>query len=282
LEYAENTFALLQVYAADNLNGGYYENLERDWAKAAGGVYAGDRKSLDIHMHLMEAFTVLYQASRKDIHRRKLIEVIGVICGRMVNSEGGYGLNQFDAGFSSLPAINIYRTWNFDREKGETLGEPADTTSYGHNLELGWLLKRACDTLGTDGEQWGLETLIKKLIDHSLLYGYDHEFGGVYRDGIGCAPAVVKDKEWWQNFEAMAGYLNGYEIFGDARYVDASYSTWEFVKKYFVIPELGESRQLLDRTGTPIISGAGNLWKGIYHTGRSLFECICRIENMGV
>ncbi|MCL2159736.1 MAG: AGE family epimerase/isomerase, partial [Oscillospiraceae bacterium] len=65
LAYAEKTFDLLQKYAADNLYGGYFENLEQDWSASPGGVFAGDRKSLDIHMHLMEAFTVLYQASGK-------------------------------------------------------------------------------------------------------------------------------------------------------------------------------------------------------------------------
>lgn len=280
LEYAGKTFDLLQIYAADTLYGGYYENLEPDWSGAEGGAYAGDRKSLDIHMHLMEAFTVLYQASQKEIHRRKLAEVIGIIVNRMINKEDGYGLNQFDACFKSLPAINIYRTWNFDRQSNETIGEPADTTSYGHNVELSWLLKRACDVLKAKGEEWEAATLIKKLLDHSLLYGYDYEYGGVYRDGIGTMPALVKDKEWWQNFESMVGYLNGYIMYGDECYFEAFSLTWEFIKKYFIIEEFGESRQLLSRTGTPVISDIGNAWKGVYHTGRAIAECISRIENI--
>jgi len=278
LEYAEKTFDSLQIYAADTLYGGYFENLEADWSRAAGGIYAGDRKSLDIHMHLMEAFTVLYQASSKEIHRRKLKEVVGIIVNYMINKECGYGLNQFDESFKSLPAINIYRTWNADRESNEVIGEPADTTSYGHNVELSWLLRRACEVLGESDAE--LEEIMKKLPDHSLLYGYDYEFGGVYRDGIGNTPALVKDKEWWQNYESLVGYLNGYINLNDERYLEAFYLTWEFIKKYFIIDEYGESRQLLSRTGTPVISDIGNVWKGIYHTGRALAECINMIEKI--
>ncbi len=277
LDYAEKTFDLLQIYAADTLNGGYFENLTEEWSIAAGGVYAGDRKSLDIHMHLMEAFTNLYQVSRKEIHRRKLLEVIEIILTHMINRESGYGLNQFNAGFGSLPAINIYRTWNADRQSNEKVGSPADTTSYGHNVELSWLLNRAFEVLGETGQE--SKSFIKKMLDHSLTYGYDYEFGGIYRDGIGNTPALVKDKEWWQNYESMFGYLNGYILFGDSRYLEAYYLTWEFIKKHFIIDKFGESRQLLNRDGTSIISDIGNPWKAIYHTGRALSECISIIEK---
>lgn len=278
LDYAEKTFDLLQIYAADTFNGGYFENLKDDWSIAPGGIYAGDRKSLDIHMHLLEAFTNLYQASHKEIHRRKLSEVTEIILTRMTDQESGFGLNQFDAGFRSLPAINIYRTWNADRQSNEKTGSPADTTSYGHNVELSWLLSRAREVSGETGKEQ--EAIIKKLLDHSLLYGYDYEFGGVYRDGIRNTPALIKDKEWWQNYESMSGYLNGYILFGEIRYLEAFYHTWEFIKKHFIMEESGESRQLLQRDGTPVISDIGNPWKAIYHTGRSLSECITKIEKL--
>ena len=57
LDYAARTFDLLQIHCADTLNGGYLENLEADWTPAEAGFGGGDRKSLDTHMHLMEAFT---------------------------------------------------------------------------------------------------------------------------------------------------------------------------------------------------------------------------------
>lgn len=275
LEYAEKTFDLLQVYAADTRYGGYYENIEPDWTVSPGGVWAGDRKSLDIHMHLMEAFTTLYEASGKEIHKRKLQESIGIIMDHMVNEEIGYGFNQFDLQFRQIPAININRTWNAERETNETVAQPTDTTSYGHNVELSWLMNYAYQMLGESDSQ---EPILRKLLDHSLKYGYDYEYGGVYRDGIADQGVLVTDKEWWQNFESLVGYLNGYAKYRDEKYWDAFAMTWEFVKTKFLNLEVGESRQLLDRTGEPLVANLGNPWKGIYHTGRALAECLERFE----
>ncbi|MCK7536108.1 MAG: hypothetical protein MZV63_36535 [Marinilabiliales bacterium] len=43
------------------------------------GQRGWDRKTLDVHMHLMEAFTTLYECSGKDVHRRKLLEDIDLL-----------------------------------------------------------------------------------------------------------------------------------------------------------------------------------------------------------
>ncbi|MBC8609639.1 N-acylglucosamine 2-epimerase (GlcNAc 2-epimerase) [uncultured Ruminococcus sp.] len=275
LEYAERTFDLLQIYAADTLNGGYYENIEENWERSNGGVYAGDRKSLDIHMHLMEALTTLYQASGKEIHRRKLIESIKLIMRHMVDQAAGYGYNQFDVSFCQLPAINIYRTWNAEREANEEISTPEDTTSYGHNVELSWLLDHAFEVLKQDFPEY--QPVLRKLLDHSLQYGYDFEYGGVYRDGIADKEVLVKDKEWWQNFESLVGYLNGYVKYQDENYAAAFQKTWDFVRDHFMNMEVGESRQLLDRQGKSLVGNMGNAWKGIYHTGRALSECLERL-----
>lgn len=279
LEYAEKTFDLMQLYAADTLYGGYRENLEADWSPSPDGPFAGDRKSLDIHMHLMEAFTTLYEASGKEIHRRKLQEVTALIFTHMVDAEKGYGFNQFDLAFNKLPAININRTWNAERETNQTLSAPEDTTSYGHNVELSWLAHKAASLLG--GEEARYTQVFRRLLDHGLQYGYDYEFGGMYRDGVADRPALVKDKEWWQNFEAMVGYINGYVLYGDERYAVAFLGLWEFVKTKFLNWDVGESRQLLSREGEPLVAQMGNPWKGIYHTGRALAECIKRLPLTG-
>ena len=141
LRFADHTFELLQTYAADTLYGGYHENLERDWVVAPQGMQGGDRKGLDTHMHLMEAFTTLTAASGAHIHRRKLFELLQLISMRMIDPETGSGLNQFDLAWRPLPAVSLNRTWNAERVGAQE--KPFDTTSYGHNIELVWLLHRA-------------------------------------------------------------------------------------------------------------------------------------------
>lgn len=277
LEYASLSFDLLQHYCADNARGGYYENLEPDWRLSAPGFHAGDRKSLDIHMHLLECFTALYQASGLNIHRRRLEEVIHILLKHMIDPVAGCGLNQFDLDFHPVPPIAIRRTWNAERE-GELAAGALDTTSYGHNLELAWLLLQACDVMRIPGSVY--QDTIQRLVEHAMRFGIDWENGGVFRDGPHNEPAVVKDKEWWQHAEALVGLLDAYILFGDERYLDAFDKVWTFVDRFFINHEFGEWRTLLSQDGTPIVSGLGNPWKACYHTGRAMNECLKRLDKI--
>lgn len=275
LQRAVETFELLQEHCADPERGGYWENFEPDWQRSEPGFCGGDRKSLDIHMHLMEAFTTLAEATGDARHLRALADVQQLICERMVDAENGLAYNQFDGDFTRIPAIDIRRTWNAERATGEVIEQPTDTTSYGHNVELAWLLPEADRVLGQPGAH---RELSLKLVDHCLRYGLDEERGGVYRDGPHRGEPLVWDKEWWQNAEVLVGFLEAYLLSGEDRYAEAFLSTWEFDRTHFINPEFGEWRQLLDRDGNVLVGDLGNPWKGIYHTGRAMVESLSRLE----
>lgn len=279
LEYAARTFDLLQKYCADTSRGGYYENLDPDWQLSAPGFCAGDRKSLDIHMHLMEAYTTLYQASGEEVHRRRLEEVMDVILRHMIDYAAGCGGNQFDLQFQPVPPIAIRRTWNAER-KGDSVADLVDTTSYGHNVELAWLLVRAGEVLGKPRGTYA--GIVKMLVDHTLAYGFDWERGGVYRDGPHIGPALVTDKEFWQNAEALVGLLDAYEILKDDRYLAAFSRLHEFVNRHMINHELGEWLMLVSREGKPLWPDIGNPWKACYHTGRAAIEVLKRIELLKI
>jgi mannobiose 2-epimerase len=276
LQLAERTFDLLQIHCADTRYGGFLENLEPDWSPAAPGFPAGDRKSLDTHMHLLESFTVLFAASGRELHRRKLREVAALIGSRMIDPATGCGRNQFDLAFNPLPAIAIRRTWNAERH-GEAPVAPTDTTSYGHNLELAWLWRRALETVGDSGA--AAQPAWRRLIGHAAEHGVDWTCGGVYRDGTAAGGPLVLEKEFWQNAEALVGFLDGYVVFGEDRFLEAFLNVWGFARDRFVAP-CGEWRVLLDRTGRPIDSDVGNDWKAVYHTGRALLECLDRLTAL--
>ena len=277
LKVACETFDAIQKYTCDTRYGGYYENMDNDWSIAC-DENGGDRKSLDIHMHLLEAFTTLAEITKEEIHRRRLKEVLDLIMDHMVNHEHGYGYSQFDTAFQLVPSKSIPRTWNAERGSMPAKALPEHITSYGHNVELSWLANHAISVLGIDSEAY--QPTLTKLLDHSLKHGYDYERGGVYRDGIGDEGVLVTDKEWWQNFEALVGFSNGYLLTGDNAYLGAFQGTWGFIQQYFLDPHLGESKELLDKNGDVKIGNLGNPWKGIYHTGRALAQSIQRIETI--
>lgn len=276
LNYAERTFDLLQKYCTDTHNGGYYENFELNWVISNSGFHGGDRKSLDVHMHIMEAFTTLAECTKKEVHRRKLEEVIDLILSKMIDLENGCGLNQFDITFKTIPPIAIKRTWNAERERGQEMESLIDTTSYGHNLELLWLLNHAGDVLGKSKSYFN--EITRKLAEHSLKYGFDQKYGGIYRDGPHRGEAIITDKEFWQNSESLVGFLDAFEKLGDQKYFDAFHKTWEFDFNYMINKELGEWYQLVSQEGEILIGEIGNPWKSFYHTGRSMMESAKRLR----
>ncbi len=276
LELASRTFDLLQVHCADTRHGGYLENLEPDWTPSAPGFAAGDRKSLDTHMHLMESFTTLYATSQRELHRQKLLEVAQLIQERMIDPRTGCGRNQFSVDFTPIPAIAIRRTWNAERQ-GDAPAVPTDTTSYGHNVELAWLMRRALET--ADASVAAAHPRLRRLLDHAVAHGVDWEHGGVFRDGTAGGGPIVMETEFWQNAEVLVGSLDGFELFGEPRYLEAFFNVWAFVRDRFIAP-CGEWRVLLDRTGRPLNSDVGNDWKVSYHTGRALLECVARLERL--
>ncbi len=277
LDYASRTFDLLQKYAADTLHGGYAENLDTAWTPFPDDQGGVNRKGLDTHMHLMEAYTVLYQASKAEIHRRKLLQLIELIRTRMINTAQSCGRNQFDEDWNPLPAIAITRTWNAERN-GPGTAEPIDTTSYGHNVELCWLIHRALESAGVDAAPY--LPLTRAIIDHAMKEGVDWEHGGIYRDGLPGGSAVVLEKEFWQHAEALVGFIDAYQHFGDPRQLEAAGCIWRFIRDHMAAPA-GEWRTLLSRDGrTAIDPNLGNPWKCSYHTGRGLTESVDRLRAL--
>jgi len=115
--------------------------------------------------------------------------------------------------------------------------------------------------------------------DHAVTHGVDGEHGGVYRDGTAHGGPLIMDKEFWQNAEALAGFLDGYETFGEERFFQALENVWQFVDRFMINHDVGELRTLPSHEGRPIDAKIGNARKVAYHSGRSLLECVTRLSR---
>jgi mannose/cellobiose epimerase-like protein (N-acyl-D-glucosamine 2-epimerase family) len=281
LEYAEKCFDLLQKYGAETSYGGYWEMFERDWTLCGPGAEGGDRKTLDVHMHLMEAFTALYGASGKDIHRRKLLEIIDLIDTRILHPEYKTGIPQFFVDWSVAPQIKFNVIWGWDRFEGEE-GEKAnalDNTSYGHNVEFFWLLSDALRTLAVDRSQY--DPMFEKLLTHAVTYGVDRTHGGVFVEGSLDGSAVYdRSKEFWQQAEFLVGMLDAYLAYGDEKYLEVYENVHRFVFDKMINHEVGEWLALLEEDGKPIWSHMSHSWKVNYHTIRSVVLSLDRMDRI--
>jgi len=279
IEYAEKTFDLIQKYCTDTMYGGYWEMFERNWDLCPPGSGGGDRKTLDVNMHLMEAVTNLYECSRKSVHLRKLKEIIAILTQRILHPEFATGIPQFWADWSVAPQIKFDIIWGWDRfAEGGEKKHAEDNTSYGHNVEFAWLLLHALDVMGEDWKPY--KNIIRKQLDHAVANGIDYEFGGVYVEGAHSGKVYDREKEFWQQAEVMIGMLEGLIRFRDERYLQAYENVHRFVFDKMIDHEVGEWLPLLTREGKPIWTHKSHSWKVNYHTIRCMIQCINRLERI--
>jgi mannobiose 2-epimerase len=280
-EYAEATFDLLQTHCADPEYGGYFEMFERDWTRCGPGSGGGDRKTLDAHMHLMEAFTTLYECTGGAPHRRALHEDIELLTGRILHPEFATGIPQFWADWRVAPQIKFDIVWGWDRfSEGGAKTHADDNTSYGHNVEFAWLLRHALHVLGEPSGPY--EPIMRKQLDHAVGAGIDYEYGGVYVEGPhNGGPAYDREKEFWQQAETLIGMLDGCLAFGMDPYWEAYDTVHRFVFDKMVNREVGEWWPLLSRDGnTRIWTHMGHSWKINYHSVRAMIQSIDRLEKL--
>lgn len=283
-EYAEATFDLVQRHCAEGQYGGYFEMFERDWRRCGPGSGGGDRKTLDVHMHLMEAFTTLYECTGLAAHRRALQDDIDILLTRVLHPEFATGIPQFWADWRVAPQIKFDIVWGWDRfAEGGAKPHADDNTSYGHNVEFAWLLRHALDVLGVRGvPATRYETVMRKQLDHAVKAGIDDEHGGVYVEGPhNGGPAYDTEKEFWQQAETLIGMLDGCLYFGMDPYWKAYQAVQRFVFDKMVNREVGEWWPLLSRDGgTRIWTHMGTSWKINYHSVRSMIQSITRLDAL--
>ena len=258
-------FDLIQEKAADPTHGGYVEHFDRRFDARGARDDEGGHKSLDVHMHLMEAFTTLYELTGDQRHRRALEGVIDLIFDKMIDPATGTGISAFTADWRPIANVELDTVWGSDRFDDERKGP--EITSYGHNIELAWLYLHALDVLRVPRSE-GLARVLP-IYEHTHHHGVDWEYGGLYVEGHRDGQATDTNKEFWQQAEALVGFLDAYLTTRDARYLDAFRNVHAFVFGKVINWEQGEWFPLLSRQGAVLWDYMGHNWKICYHTLRA-------------
>jgi len=279
MEYAVKTFDLLQEHCYDTELGGYYEMFDRAWNLKGPGSKGGDRKTLDVHMHLMEAFTTLYECTGKEEHKLKLQENIDLLINKILHPVYKTGVPQFWPDWQVAPQIKFDIIWGWDRyTDGGEKQNADDNTCYGHNAEFAWLLTHALNISGIDLKSY--RDLLKTIYDHTVDNGIDTEFGGIYVEGPHSGGVYDREKEFWQQAEGMIGLLDAYLILGDKKYWEAYKHVHRFVFNKVINHPVGEWWPLLTREGEPIWTHMSHSWKINYHSVRGTIQSINRLNRI--
>jgi mannose 2-epimerase len=193
--------------ATDVRYGGFFEMFSNDWVLAGPGPAGGDRKTLDVHMHLMEAFATLYEATNLNSVRRRLEEIVLLLTKVIYSPKTGAGKPQFTRNWKPAKQIKFDIIWGWDRFQKEGVKVNTDDNfSYGHDMEFLWLLLEALNALKADIGLY--KKILQAITNHVLNYRIDYEYGGVYVEDPLVGPAHDLQKEFWQQAETLIGLLD--------------------------------------------------------------------------
>ena len=253
LAMAHELFELLEQNAHDNAYGGYIELFDRPWK-----TIAMPAKTFNTHLHLLEGITRYFIATRDDKARHRIDELLLIIGSAVVRK--------------SIRACSDahLRDWTplLDRRHA--------FTSYGHDIESGWLMVRACEAIGVSPQP--LVDLFRSFADYGLKYGFDTRRGGFYHMGRFNKRASDRSKVWWVQAESMLGLLVLWKLTGDQTYRDAASRTLKWIYDRQADWKYGEWHARIDARGRPGGNKTGP-WKGPYHSGRALLESLAILRS---
>lgn len=262
LERAKTVYALVEKKAADPEGPGYFDFFDRRWALlgparlGAGDAMAAD-KTMNTHLHVLEAYTNLYRVWKDAGLEARLRELIAIFMKHIIDRETCHFGLFFD------------RQWH----------PLSDAQSYGHDIEGSWLLCEAAEVL-EDGDLLAqAEQAAVRMAQATLSDGVDED-GALFfegdREGI-----VDSDKHWWPQAEGVVGFLNAYLLTQEPRFFDAAYKCWRFIQETLVDREHGEWFTRASRDGHIYDDPKVDPWKGPYHNTRTCLEALARLNSIG-
>jgi cellobiose epimerase len=144
-------------------------------------------------------------------------------------------------------------------------------SSFGHDLEAGWLSMRSIQVLGESDTT--MLPVWRSLWENALENGLDHDRGGIYIGGEPGQPADQLDKVWWVQAEALVGAHLMHWRTGDSRYEEAFLRILDWIVRGQADWERGDWYGVVAPDGTVTGNKAG-AWECPFHQGRALLECL--------
>lgn len=258
LQKAIKIYQLLEEHAYDNEKGGYLEAFTSDWQYVAGQGMAGRRsKSMNTHLHLLEAYTNLYRVYSNEELKQKIYGMIAVFNNHILNKKTYHQQLYFD------------KDW--------TVSGQFD--SYGHDIEFSWLFNEAAEVLKDEELIKQIQETAVKIATVQLSEGMNSEGAMIY-EKMG-EDHYNREISWWVQAEAVVGYINAYEISHDRKFLEAAVGVWNYIKDKMIDKEYGGWYPNLDENGNYIPNALkGDEWTCPYHNGRMGFEIYDRLEYL--
>ena len=259
LDYAIQLFECIEDHSLDVIYNGYIEACTREWGEIAdmrlSVLDANYPKSQNTHLHIIEPYANLYRVWKDERLEKALRNMINIFTDKILNPE----TNHLDLFF----------------EKDWTRGA-GHLESYGHDIECSWLMHEAALVLG-DAEVLKKVEEIVPLVAKASEKGLNPDGSMIHEANLDTGH-VDDDLHWWVQAEAVVGFYNIYQHFGDESALDKSLQCWQYIKDNLIDYEGGEWYWSRRPDGTlNLDDDKAGFWKCPYHNGRMCLEIIERI-----
>lgn len=257
LQTAIELFRMIEKHSFDTELNGYFEAYSRDWNLLEdlrlSEKDANEKKTMNTHLHILEAYTNLYRVWKDDGLAQQLHNLILIFIEKIVNKS----TNHLDLFFDE--------SWN----------TKSTIVSYGHDIEAAWLIDEAARVLG---DQELLARVQETCIgiaeaaceglqpDGSVVYEQDNSTGH-----------LDKDRHWWGQAEAVVGFLNTYELTGNVEWLVKAENNWKYIKENLIDQAEGEWFWSISNEGIANRKeDKAGFWKCPYHNSRMCLEVMNR------
>ena len=145
--------------------------------------------------------------------------------------------------------------------------------SYGHDIECSWLMHEAAMVLADARVIKEVEPVVREVATASEK--------GLLSSGAMIHESGDADLHWWVQAEAVVGFFNLYQHFGDEAALTKALGVWSFIQEHLIDYENGEWYWSVREDGrVNLDDDHAGFWKCPYHNGRMCLELIERIGSM--
>lgn len=258
LKVAIDLYRCIEEHALDHEYNGYIEAMTRDWQPIAdmrlSELDANYPKSQNTHLHIIEPYTNLYRVWKSDELKASLHNLIDIFTDRILNPETHH--------------LDLFFDMDWKRGAGAL-------ESYGHDIECSWLIHEAALVLG-DAEVLKKVEPIVEMVAKASEKGLNADGSMVHEANLDTG-YVDSDLHWWVQAEAVVGFFNIYQYFGDDSALQKAQHCWTYIKENLIDNENGEWHWSRRKDGTlNLDDDKAGFWKCPYHNSRMCLEIIER------
>ena len=258
LKVAIDLYRCIEEHALDHEYNGYIEAMTRDWQPIAdmrlSELDANYPKSQNTHLHIIEPYTNLYRVWKSEELKASLHNLIDIFTDRILNPETHH--------------LDLFFDMDWKRGAGAL-------ESYGHDIECSWLIHEAALVLG-DAEVLKKVKPIVEMVAKASEKGLNADGSMVHEANLDTG-YVDSDLHWWVQAEAVVGFFNIYQYFGDESALQKAQHCWTYIKENLIDNKNGEWHWSRRKDGTlNLDDDKAGFWKCPYHNSRMCLEIIER------